>query len=88
MEYPRLGKLVEFQDTEERKDALLVQSIMKEELMDRKPGKEEDKRKVCGKPLERGQRLDERPEIVSSLEEKEGHISLKICVGFSIRNGD
>lgn len=44
-------------------------------------------REISGKPLDRGQGLENRSEIVSSLEEKGGQISLKIFIGISIRNG-
>ena len=49
---------------------LFAQSIMQAELMDRQQGNEEDQRTTYRKPLERGQRLKNRSEVISSLEEK------------------
>lgn len=50
----------------------MAQSIIRAELMDRQQGNEKDPRKMYRKPLERGERLENRSEIISSLEEK-GH---------------
>lgn len=56
---------------------LFVQSIIQVELMDRQQGNEKDQRKIDRKPLEREQRLKNRSEMISSLEDKGKKISLR-----------